>query len=168
MNKKATLIVVTIVIVGLVLVGVMMMRMRRGMMGGSDLPLMAVSTDGTQIPLSDSVKAVTGELPQGTAAQQSGDMIVSLTLNPYPPTAGMSEFTVTLIDATGQAINDATIALDLSMPAMRMPPNQPDLSSASNGKYSATAPFTMRGWWRIEVIITRGGQTQSVFFDVGL
>jgi flagellar basal body-associated protein FliL len=167
MNKKATLIVITIVIVGIVLLGAMMMRMRRGMMS-SDLPLMAVSSDGTQIPLSDAVKAVTGELPQGTAAQQSGDMIVLLTLNPYPPTAGMSDFTVTLTDTTGQAINDATIALDLSMPAMRMPPNQPDLPSGSDGKYSGTAPFTMRGWWRIEVIITRGGQTQSVFFDVGL
>ena len=168
MNKKTTLIVVTIVIVGVVLVGAMMMRMQRGMMGGSDLPLMAVSSDGTQIPLSDAVKAVTGELAPGTAAQQSGDMIVLFTLNPYPPTADMSEFTVTLTDAAGQAINDATIALDLTMPAMRMPPNQPDLPSGSDGKYSGTAPFTMRGWWRIEVIITRGGQTQSVFFDVGL
>jgi len=167
MNKKATLVVITIVIVGVVLLGAMMMRMRRGMMS-SDLPLMAVSSDGTQIPLSDAVKAVTGELPQGAAAQQSGDMIILLTLNPYPPTSGMSEFTVTLTDTTGQAINDATIALDLSMPAMRMPPNQPDLSSGSDGKYNGTAPFTMRGWWRIEVLITRGGQTQSVFFDVGL
>jgi hypothetical protein len=167
MNKKATLIVVTIVIVGVVLLGAMMMRMRGGMMS-SDLPLMAVSADGTQISLSDAVKAVTGELPLGTAAQQAGDMIVLLTLNPYPPTAGMSDFTVTLTDATGQAINDATIALDLSMPAMRMPPNQPDLPSGSDGKYSGTAPFTMRGWWRIEVIVTRGGQTRSVFFDVGL
>jgi len=168
MNKKANLIVATIVIVGVILLGAMMMRMRQGMMGGSDLPLMAVSSDGTQIPLSDTVKAVTGELPQGTAAQQLGDMIVSLTLNPYPPTASMSEFTVTLTDAKGQAINDATISLDLSMPAMRMPPNQPDLPSGSDGKYSGMAPFTMRGWWRIEVIITRGGQKQSAFFDVGL
>ena len=168
MNKKTTLIVVTIVIVGVVLAGAMMMRMRRGMMSGSDLPLMAVSSDGTQIPLSDAVKAVTGELPQGTAAQQSGDMIVLLALNPYPPTSGMSEFNVTLTDTAGQAIKDATISLDLTMPAMRMPPNQPDLPSGSDGKYSGTAPFTMRGWWRIEVIITRGGQTQSVFFDVGL
>ena len=168
MNKKATLIMITIVIAGVVLVGAMMMRMRRGMMGSSDLPLMAVSSDGSQIPLSDAVKAVTGELPQGTAAQRSGDMIVSLTLNPYPPTADMSKFTVTLTDTTGQVINDATISLDLTMPAMHMPPNQPDLPSGSDGKYSGTAPFTMRGWWRIEVIITRGGQTQSVFFDVGL
>lgn len=168
MNKKTTLIVGTLVIVGVLLAGVMMMRMRRSMMGSSDLPLMAVSSDGTQIPLSDAVKAVTGELPQGTAAQQAGDMIVLLTLNPYPPTADMSEFTVTLTDTAGQAINDATIALDLTMPAMHMPPNQPNLPSDSDGKYSGTAPFTMRGWWRIEVIITRGGQTQSVFFDVGL
>ena len=48
------------------------------------------------------------------------------------------------------------------------PPNQPALDFVADGKYSATGQFTMRGWWRIEVIITRGGQTQSAFFDVGL
>ncbi len=36
----------------------------------------------------------------------------------------------------------------------------------SDGKYQTTAPFTMRGGWRIEVVITRGGEKQSVFFDV--
>jgi hypothetical protein len=28
--------------------------------------------------------------------------------------------------------------------------------------------FTMRGLWKIEVIIERGGKKQSVFFEVGL
>ena len=169
MNKKTTLILVTIIVVGIVLVGAMMMRMRRGaMMGGSDLPLMAVSSEGVEIPLSEEVKAVTGELPQGTVAQQVGDMIVMITLNPYPPTVSMNEFTVILTDASGQAINDATVSLDLTMPAMHMPPNQPELPFVADGRYVGSAPFTMRGWWRIEVLITRGGQTQSAFFDLGM
>ena len=169
MNKKTTLIVVTIVVVGVVLVGTMMMRMRRGaMMQGSDIPLMAVSSEGMEIPLSADVKTVTGDLPQGTAAQQAGDMIVMIKLDPYPPMVSMNEFTVTLTDAAGQAINDATVSLDLTMPAMHMPPNQPELPFVADGKYTGSAPFTMRGWWRIEVIITRGGQTQSAFFDLGM
>lgn len=169
MNKKATLIVGTIVLVGVVLVGMMIMRMRRGaMMGGSDLPLMAVSSEGMEIPLSEEVKAVTGELPMGTSAQKAGDTIVMIKLDPYPPTVSMNEFTVTLTDAAGQALNDATVSLDLTMPAMHMPPNQPELPFVADGKYVGSAPFTMRGWWRIEVIITRGGQARSAFFDLGM
>jgi nitrogen fixation protein FixH len=89
-------------------------------------------------------------------------------LNPYPPSVGEGEFDVTLTDLSGQAIDDAAINLDLTMPAMRMPPNQPAMEFVADGKYHTKAYYTMRGWWRIEVIITRGNETQSVFFDLGL
>ena len=168
MEKKTTWIVV--VIAAVVLFGVMAMRMRHARMsGGSDLPLVAVSTEGTPIPVSAEVESVTGKLESNTAAQLAGDMIVSLALNPYPPTTSqLTTFDVTLTDSKGEAINDATVSLNLTMPEMWMPPNQPALSFVSDGKYSGTAPFTMRGWWRIEAVITRGGATQSAFFDVGL
>ena len=170
MNKKTTLVVFAVVIIGILLLGVMMMSMRRRamMMGGADIPLKAVSSEGVDIPLSDEVKAVTGELSTGTSAQKVGDMIVQINLNPYPPSVANNKFTVTLADTSGQAINDATVSLDLTMPAMHMPPNQPELPFTTDGKYAGTAPFTMRGWWRIEVIITRGGDTHSAFFDLGL
>jgi hypothetical protein len=171
MNKKTTLVVIAVVVVGVLLLGVMVMRMRRGAMmmgGGSDMPLKAVSSEGTDISLSEEVKAVTGELLMGASAQKVGDMIVQINLNPYPPAVASNEFTVTLTDASGQAINDATVSLDLTMPAMHMPPNQPELPFVADGKYAGSAPFTMRGWWRIEVIITRGGEKRSAFFDLGM
>jgi hypothetical protein len=73
-----------------------------------------------------------------------------------------------LTDFNGKTIDDASINLNLTMPSMWMPPNQPDMQFVSNGKYHTTAPFTMRGAWRIEVVIIRDGKKQSVFFDVGL
>ena len=167
MAKKIGLIVIVV----LVAIGVFAMGMRRASMmnGGAGIELVAVSATGEQISPSADVLAVTGDLPKNKAAQKSGDMIVSLELNPYPPTVSEpGKFDVTLTDLKGQAINDASISLDLTMPQMRMPPNQPVMESASDGKYQVTAYYTMRGWWRIEVIITRGGETQSVFFDVGL
>jgi hypothetical protein len=168
MTKKIGLIAIAV----LVVFAVIAMSMRRShMMGGagSGLELAAVSADGAQISPSSDVTSVTGELPKNIAAQKSGDLIVSLALNPYPPSAGQpSEFDVTLTDLNGKAINDAIISLNLTMPSMWMPPNQPELKSISDGKYHTTAPFTMRGTWRIEVIITRGDEKQSVFFDVGL
>ncbi|MBI5353638.1 MAG: FixH family protein [Chloroflexi bacterium] len=148
------------------------MSMRRSHMmggGGSNLELVAVSADGKQILPPADLIAVGAELPKNTAVQQSGEMIVSLSLNPYPPSAGQpSQFDVALTDLNGNPIDDSSISLDLTMPSIWMPPNQPDMQFVSDGKYSTTAPFTMRGGWRIEVIITRGDQKQSVFFDVGL
>jgi hypothetical protein len=167
MNKK--IIEVVIVLAVVIMLGVVIMNMRRSRMMSQPLQtqggLVAVSSNGA--PISPPTAATS--LPENMAAQQVGDMIVSIALDPYPPTGfNPADFEVTLTDANGQAINDATVSLDLTMPTMWMPPNQFPLTSASNGKYSATGQFTMRGLWRIEVIVTRGGKTQSAFFDVGL
>jgi len=172
MMKKTAAVVGVVFVLLLIAFAVFAMRMRRShMMGGSGSPseLVAVSADGARISPSADVTSVTGELPNNTAVQQLGEMIVSLALSPYPPKSGPpTEFDVTLTDLNGQAIDDATISLDLTMPSMWMPPNQPTMEFVSDGKYHTTAPFTMRGGWRIEVIITRGGEKQSAFFDVGL
>jgi hypothetical protein len=129
--------------------------------------LVAVSSDGT--PISPPANAAATKLPENMAMQQIGDMNVAIALNPYPPTGfNPADFEVTLTDTTGQVINAATVSLNLTMPTMWMPPNQFALTAVPNGKYSATGQFTMRGPWRIEVVITRSGTTQSVFFDVWL
>jgi hypothetical protein len=167
--KKST--VAGILVLVVILVAAFAMGSQRAkMMGGSgaQLELVAVSAEGTQILPSADVTSVTGKLSSNTAAQKSGDMIVMLALNPYPPTVGQGEFDITLTDINGQAINDASISLNLTMPAMRMPPNQPVMEFVSDGKYHTSAYYTMRGWWRIEVIIARGSGQQSVFFDLGL
>lgn len=166
MMKKIGLIAIVV----LIAIAVFAMGMRRASMmnGGAGIELVAVSAAGEQILPPADVTSVTGDLPKNTAAQKSGDLIVSLALNPYPPISGEGEFDVRLTDLNGQSIDDASISLNLTMPSMRMPPNQPVMEFVSDGEYHVAAYYTMRGWWRIEVIITRGGQTQSVFFDVGL
>jgi hypothetical protein len=172
MSKKIAVIALVVIVIGLIGFAVMTIGSRRAHMmggGGSTLSLSAVTKDGKLVQPSAELEAVTGKLSEGTVAQKSGDMIVTLTLNPYPSTMRQpTDFTVKLTDASGQAINDASVTLNLTMPEMWMPPNQPALEFASDGQYGTTGQFTMRGWWRIEVVITRGGQTQSAFFDVGL
>ena len=165
MGKKITVAILVIVVV----FGVIVMGTRRARMLSQPLQaaggLVAVSANGAPIhPPADATK-----LPENMAVQQVGDMKVSIALNPYPPTGfNPADFEVTLTDASGQTIKDATVSLNLTMPTMWMPPNQFTLTSVSDGKYFATGQFTMRGPWRIEVIITRDGKTQSVFFDVWL
>jgi len=108
-------------------------------------------------------------LPENTAMQKIGTLNVTLALTPYPPASFQTgNFLVTLTDSEGQAITDAKITLDLTMPAMRMPTNKPQATHTGDGKYTASAMWTMRGQWRIQVIIVRGGATQSAFFDVWL
>jgi nitrogen fixation protein FixH len=113
---------------------------------------------------------VMGEsIPDNTAIQETSGFLVSLKLDPYPPSVANSNgFEVSLTDSNGQAVSDASIRLDLTMPGMMMPPNQFSLVPVGAGKYQASGPFTMRGPWRIEVVISIGETSQSVFFDVWL
>ena len=129
--------------------------------------LEAVSADGTPIPVPVAL-AATGAVTENPAVQAAGNL-QCLGLKPYPPSmTKSSDFEVILTDGNGQTISEATISLDLTMPGMYMPPNQLTLQSDGEGKYHATGRFTMRGPWRIEVIMTIAGKTQSVFFDVWL
>jgi len=127
--------------------------------------LVAVTADGKMIPApSDAPK-----LPENTAAQKVGNLNVTLAISPFPPGSFQNgSFDITLIDDKGQAVTDAQISLDLTMPGMWMPPSKPNAQAIGTGKYHATAFWTMRGLWQIEIIITRGNQKQSAFFDVWL
>ena len=126
--------------------------------------LVAVGTDGKTIP-----QPADSNLPDNTAVQTVGNTNVTIAITPFPPASFQKgNFEVTLKDDKGQAITDAQVTLDLTMPSMRMPTNKPTAQNAGNGKYIASATWTMRGWWRIEVIIVRGGVKQSAFFDTWL
>ena len=124
--------------------------------------LVAVSPDGKPLATDPSNK-----LPENAAAQKVGNLNISIALSPYPPVGFQkSDFDVTLTDEQGQPITDAKISFDLTMPGMWMPSNKLEAQHTGNGRYHTTGMFTMRDWWRIEVIIQRGSTRQSAFFDV--
>ncbi len=175
MNRK---IIIVVSVVGLLAIGGLLffafMRSQhpfRGMMQGQFSQgqaaggLVAVSPDGTPLP----PPADGTPTPQNVARQTVGNLTVSLALSPYPP-AGFqtSNFEVTLTDENNQAVTDATVNLDLTMPAMYMPPNALAAQHAGQGVYRGAGRFTMRGLWRIEVILQRGDKKVSAFFDVNL
>ena len=169
MAKKTVLFGSILVLLG---AGVFLLLWRSHIMGPNARVtaggLVPVSADGTPIPVPIALPA-TGPVSENPAIQATGNLQVSLGLNPYPPNVTKSsDFEVILTDVSGQAISDATLSLDLTMPGMYMPPNQLTLQSDGEGKYHAAGRFTMRGPWRIQVIMTIAGKTQSVFFDVWL
>jgi len=139
-----------------------------GMMGGGGQApggLTAVSLDGTPVPLPVS----SAKLPENTATQKVGNLNVTLALSPYPP-AGFQQasYDVTLTDENRKEVSDASVLLDLTMPDMPMPSNKVEAKYTDNGLYKGTGRFTMRGLWRIVVIIQRGGEKITAYFDVGL
>jgi hypothetical protein len=172
---KKTLIVgviVALVAAGIFLFGMMSARMRGGgpfasggYTGASSNAgdLVAMTADGATL-----ASDTTG-LPPNTATQKVGDLNVTVALSPYPPVGFQpATFDVTLTDQAGKPVTNATVTLDLTMPGMWMPPNSLQAQPADSGAYQADGRFTMRGLWRIEVIIERGGQKQSAYFGVWL
>lgn len=96
-----------------------------------------------------------------------GSAVLALAASPLET---MSEvpFKIVLTDAGGAAITEATISLDLYMPAMPMPPNEPK-AIWNNGAYHGLAIFTMAGEWGALMKIIRTGQEPvEVDFNLGV
>jgi len=97
--------------------------------------------------------------------KKAGDLMVSLKIAPYPPQGrNPTTLDVTVIDSAGLPVTDAQVRLNLTMPAMPMPPNQPTAQPTGDGHYSASTRMGMRGEWQIAVQITRNGQQQKADF----
>ena len=63
-------------------------------------------------------------------------------------------------------IEDAELALDLTMPFMPMPPNNPKVVWHDN-TYRGTAIFTMAGAWQVNVEVNHPGSgTEKIIFDI--
>lgn len=117
---------------------------------------------------SSTASSTASSKPANALTGKAGDLNVMLVMNPQPAAFSTTTFDITLTDGKGAAISDASVSLDLTMPSMWMPSNKPQAQSLGNGKYQAVGRFTMRGGWRINIIIDRGGQKQNTYFDIGL
>ncbi len=160
------------------------------MMGGAGQPGgFAPLTSPTPIPVAPNASTPVVPTPQPTAragasptpqptasapsannaTQKAGNWNVTLALTPYPPVSFQTTtFDITITDERGNAISDAQVSLDLTMPSMWMPSNKPQAQSLGAGRYQAAGRFTMRGAWQIAVIVQRGAEKQTAYFRVGL
>ena len=84
------------------------------------------------------------------------------------PLQAMTEipFTIELKSKAGEMIEDAELALDLTMPFMPMPPNNPKTVWKDNA-YRGTAIFTMAGAWQVNVEVNRPeAEIEKIIFDI--
>lgn len=75
-------------------------------------------------------------------------------------------FSIKLHKASGEVIDDAVLALSLTMPFMQMPPNKPK-AAWDKGTYKGIAVFTMAGAWQVNVEVERPDTDKEiVIFDI--
>jgi hypothetical protein len=100
--------------------------------------------------------------------KKAGDYTVNFTLDKNPPVNGNNNMTVSIKDAAGAYITDATVAVDYGMPAMPGMPamNYKAKTELKKNQYTSTLNFSMSGAWFINIKITKAGKTQTVKFNV--
>ncbi|HMO58930.1 MAG TPA: FixH family protein [Roseiflexaceae bacterium] len=104
--------------------------------------------------------------PPTTRAEQTIDGLrIAIELPTRATVARTYDLFVTLYDATGQPINDATVFLDLDMPAMPMAVNQPIATPLGDGRYHIPAAYSMDGEWIITVHAQIGNREYQALFE---
>ena len=98
--------------------------------------------------------------------QTAGGFTVALRASTYPPEPrGQARFVITITDKEGEPVTGARVVLDMTMPAMPMPPNRPEAIEQAPGQYTTTVVFTMAGEWDALIAVTTAqGEKISVTF----
>ena len=93
---------------------------------------------------------------------------VTVKLDKHPPVQGENPMEIEIKDTLGKSIADAQVLVNYYMPPMpRMAPmNYKTDARFSGGKYKTNMNIIMSGPWVIRVLITRGGKTSLVKFNV--
>ena len=96
------------------------------------------------------------------AAEQT--LQISFKPIPDPPRSGDNTVEVTVLDAKGVAVTNATVEVRFFMAAMPTM-NMPQMSStfatkhAEKGRYRGTGKLVMGGTWEVTITVTRDGAT---------
>lgn len=101
--------------------------------------------------------------PAGTAPI-GADMDIEFTSEPDPPVTGENTFEVTVRQADGTPVTDATVTAEFfmaAMPEMKMPEMRTTtpLTHQGEGRYRGTGQVTMAGPWDVTVAVERDGET---------
>ncbi len=100
--------------------------------------------------------------------KKAGEYDVVVTFDRNPPVASDNNVGIVIKDASGNAVKDAQVKVEYSMPAMPgMPPMNYKTDAVLKGEeYKATLGLSMSGSWNISVKIMRAGKTSSMKFTV--
>ncbi len=93
------------------------------------------------------------------STSHTGDLQLSVSLNPDPPQPGPTTFTLQVTDPAGQPVAGAQVRWSMDMTNMNMGPQNGQMTDLGSGRYQARGAFSMGGPWRISVEVSKDGQT---------
>jgi hypothetical protein len=102
--------------------------------------------------------------------KNAGDLSVVVKIDKNPPVTGTNKMDITIKDAAGKNVTDASVAIEYGMPAM---PGMGAMNYKTNAalkgnSYNASVNFSMTGPWYINIKINRSGKTQTVKLNVDI
>lgn len=100
--------------------------------------------------------------------KKAGDYTVNFALDKNPPVTGNNNMTISIKDAKGAAVTDATVAVDYGMPAMPGMPamNYKAKTELKKNLYTGALNFSMSGAWSVNIKITKASKVQTVKLNV--
>jgi nitrogen fixation protein FixH len=103
-----------------------------------------------------------------TLTKKAGEYTVGLTLEKSPPVMGKNNVDVSVKDAKGAAVTDASVVVEYSMPAMSGMPamNYKTNAELKGDTYKAVIEPSMSGSWNLAVKISRGGKTETAKYTM--
>ncbi len=98
--------------------------------------------------------------------RKAGDYSVAVKMDKNPPSVGMTNMEIAVMDKTGKPVKDAKVLVDYGMPAMPgMPAMAYKADAMNHGEtYHAALNVSMKGPWYVNVKITSQGKTVSTKF----
>ena len=113
---------------------------------------------------SEQTGGATATAPAATPSTEApaGNVEITLTTQPDPPTIGEATFEATVMSG-GQPVTDGDVSVELfmaAMPAMKMPEmrNTVALKHEGGGRYRGRGNVMMAGNWDATVSVRRGGE----------
>ncbi len=100
--------------------------------------------------------------------KKAGDLTFDIRIDKNPPIMGNNVMQVSIKDASGKPVTDATVSVTYTMPPMQgmAPMNYKSNAELQGDAYRSTLNFSMSGPWNVEVRAVRGGKTTPVKFNV--
>lgn len=99
--------------------------------------------------------------------QNDGEVKVELSVEPAQPVVGPAQLIVSVTDAGGQPIENATLDIEGNMTHAGMVPVFAQTTGGENGRYTVPFEWTMGGDWFVTVEVTlENGQTISREFPI--
>lgn len=100
-----------------------------------------------------------------TPASSSGEFTMTMSFDPAPPKQGNETISISVKDASGNAVKGARLKATTKMPAMSMAGPALAFQDNGDGTYSAETNMNYQTKWVLDVRASAGGKSGTAEFE---